>query len=99
MLLVTSGNHGYATRKTPERVSELNGIERLSAFDRVSPLLRLSLQILALHHHTNIIRIYQIGYRPAIQVILGHALFGEALIPCGLSYRISHHQNFETNAF
>src|SRR6266446_3575958 len=34
----------------------------------------------------------QVGYRPAVQVVLGHALLGEALEPLGVAAGLGHLQ-------
>ena len=51
-----------------------------------------------LHHRTHIIRIDQIRHRPAIQIIFGHALFGEAFVFGRLAQHIRHHQDFKPDA-
>src|SRR5580693_6295461 len=51
-----------------------------------------------LHYNTNVVWINEIGHRPAIQVVLSHALLGESFILRRLPQLIGHHQGFKSNA-
>src|ERR1700693_2738046 len=51
-----------------------------------------------LNYNTNIVRIDQVRHGPPIQIVLGHALFGEALVFRGLSQVLRHHQCLKPDA-
>src|ERR1700704_993817 len=64
----------------------------------LSGIRSLSLETPVLHDHADIVGIDQVGGRPAIQVVFGHALFGESFVLGGLAAQIGHHQGFEPDA-
>ena len=51
-----------------------------------------------LHHHADVVRIDQIRHRPAVQIVFGHALLGEAFVFGRLAHHVGHHQSFKADA-
>src|SRR6185503_2464724 len=50
-----------------------------------------------LHHDVNVVGIDQVRHRPAVQVVFGHALLGEAAEFLGLPHHLGGHDDFGPN--
>src|SRR5580704_11692667 len=59
---------------------------------------RLPLGSAFLHYNIDVVRIDQIGYGPAVEIVFRHALLSETLVLGGLPEHIRCHQDLEANA-
>src|ERR1700730_2854330 len=59
---------------------------------------RLPLGSAFLHYNIDVVRIDQIGYGPAVEIVFRHALLSKTLVFGGLPEHVGCHQDFETNA-
>src|ERR1700758_4663781 len=58
---------------------------------------RLPLRNAFLHYNIDVVWVDQIGYDPAVEIVLRHALLSETLVLGGLPEHVRYHQDFEAN--